>query len=142
MVEYYFVVYPCSCIKCEPEVQKEVRKMNKYELAVVISGKLEEDEKNAVLDKVKALVERFNGKITAVDEQGKKRFAYEVQKMKEGYYNFIKFESEADTPAEIEKRIRIMDNVVRYLIVVDDVEAVAPKAPKAEENADSEAAAE
>ncbi|MCR5778533.1 MAG: 30S ribosomal protein S6 [Lachnospiraceae bacterium] len=116
--------------------------MNKYELAVVISGKLEEDEKNAVLDKVKALVERFNGKITAVDEQGKKRFAYEVQKMKEGYYNFIKFESEADTPAEIEKRIRIMDNVVRYLIVVDDVEAVAPKAPKAEENADNEAAAE
>ena len=62
--------------------------------------------------------------------------------MKEGYYNFIKFESEAGTPAEIEKRIRIMDNVVRYLIVVDDVEAVAPKAPKAEENADSEAAAE
>ena len=116
--------------------------MNKYELTAVISGKLEEDEKNAVLDKVKALVERFNGKITAVDEQGKKKFAYEVQKMKEGYYNFIKFEAEADAPAEIEKRIRIMDNVVRYLIVVDDIEVVEPKAEKAEETAEIEAAAE
>ncbi|MCR4746062.1 MAG: 30S ribosomal protein S6 [Lachnospiraceae bacterium] len=111
--------------------------MNKYELAVVISGKLEEDDKNAVLDKVKALVERFDGKITAIDEQGKKKFAYEVQKMKEGYYNFIKFEAEAGTPAEIEKRIRIMDNVVRYLIVVDDVEVVEPKAEETAENTEA-----
>ena len=116
--------------------------MNKYELAVVISGKLEEDDKNAALDKVKALIERFDGKITSVDEQGKKRFAYEVQKMKEGYYNFIKFEAEATAPAEIEKRIRIMDNVVRYLIVVDDVEAVEPKAEKAEETAENTEATE
>ncbi|MCR5527132.1 MAG: 30S ribosomal protein S6 [Lachnospiraceae bacterium] len=114
--------------------------MNKYELAVVISGKLEEDDKNVVLGKVKDLVERFGGKITSVDEQGKKRFAYEVAKMKEGYYNFIHFEAEANVPAEIESRIRIMDNVVRYLIVVDDVEAPAPKAEKPAESAETEAA--
>ena len=116
--------------------------MNKYELAVVINGKLEEDDKNAVLDKVKALVERFDGKITAIDEQGKKKFAYEVEKMKEGYYFFIKFESEATAPAEIEKRIRIMDNVVRYLIVVDDIELVEHKEEKAPEAAESTEATE
>ena len=95
--------------------------MNKYEMAVVINGKLEEDAKNAVLDKVKALIERFEGTIKNVDEWGKKRYAYEIQKSKEGYYNFIKFEAESTAPAEIEHRMRIMDGVVRYLIVTDDL---------------------
>ena len=91
--------------------------MNKYELAVVVSAKIEDDERAQVIEKVKALVERFGGKISDVDECGKKRLSYEIQKMKEAYYYFIHFESEADVPGEIEQRIRIMDNVLRYLCV-------------------------
>ena len=106
--------------ECGPK-SKRRNLMNKYEMAVVINGKLEEDAKNAVLDKVKALIERFEGTIKNVDEWGKKRFAYEIQKTKEGYYNFIKFEAESTAPAEIEHRMRIMDGVVRYLIVTDDL---------------------
>ena len=45
------------------------------------------------------------------------RMAYEIQKMKEAYYYFIHFDAEADVPGEIEQRIRIMDNVIRYLCV-------------------------
>ena len=55
--------------------------MNKYELAVVVSAKIEDDERAQVIEKVKALVERFGGKISDVDEWGKKRLAYEIQKM-------------------------------------------------------------
>ena len=91
--------------------------MNKYELAVVVSAKIEDDERAQVVEKVKALVERFGGQISDVDEWGKKRLAYEIQKMKEGYYYFIHFESDAETLGEIEQRIRIMDNVLRYLCV-------------------------
>ena len=91
--------------------------MNKYELAVVVSAKIEDEERAQVIEKVKALVERFGGQISDIDEWGKKRLAYEIQKMKEGFYYFIHFESEATAPAEIEKRIRIMDNVLRYLCV-------------------------
>ena len=91
--------------------------MNKYELAVVVSAKIEDDERAQVIEKVKALVERFGGKISDVDESGKKRLAYEIQKMKEAYYYFIHFDAEADVPGEIEQRIRIMDNVIRYLCV-------------------------
>lgn len=94
--------------------------MHKYELAVVVSAKLEEDDKVATLDKVKALIERFGGQITNVDDWGKKRLAYEIQKMKEGFFYFIQFDAEATAPAEIENRIRIMDNVIRYLIVRTD----------------------
>ena len=91
--------------------------MSKYELAVVVSAKLEDDARAEVIEKVKALVTRFGGNVTDVDEWGKKRLAYEIQKMKEAYYYFIHFESETTTPGEIEERIRIMDGVIRYLCV-------------------------
>ena len=97
--------------------QKEVTSMNKYELAVVVSAKIEDEERAAVIEKVKAYIERFGGTITNVDEWGKKRLAYEVQKMREGFYYFIQFEADATCPAEVERRVRIMDNVLRYLVV-------------------------
>ena len=96
--------------------------MNKYELAVVVSAKIEDDERAQVIEKVKALVERFGGKISDVDEWGKKRLAYEIQKMREAYYYFIQFDAEATAPGEIEQRMRIMDNVLRYLCVRQDEE--------------------
>ena len=96
--------------------------MNKYELAVVVNAKIEDEERAAVVDKCKALIERFGGTITNVDEQGKKRLAYEIQKMREGFYYFIQFEAESSAPAEIESRMRIMDNVLRYLCVRQDEE--------------------
>ena len=99
--------------------------MSKYELAVVVSAKLEDDARAEVIDKVKALVTRFGGNITDVDEWGKKRLAYEIQKMKEAYYYFIHFESETTTPGEIEERIRIMDGVIRYLCVKQEAQKEA-----------------
>ena len=94
--------------------------MNKYELAVVVSAKIEDEERAAVVDKVKAYIERFGGQISNVDEWGKKRLAYEIQKMHEGFYYFIQFEAEATAPDEIESRVRIMDNVIRFLCIRQD----------------------
>lgn len=94
--------------------------MNKYELCVVLSAKLEDDERTAALEKVQKLITRFNGNITNIDEWGKKKLAYEIQKMKEAYYYFIQFDADAAAPIEIENRIRIMDNVIRYLCVRAD----------------------
>ena len=96
--------------------------MNKYELTLVMNGKLEEEEKAAALEKAQGYITRFNGTVTNVDDWGKKRFAYDIQKMKEGFYYFIKFESEdASTPNELEASLRIFEPVVRYLIVRDEV---------------------
>ena len=94
--------------------------MNKYELTVVVNAKIEDDERAQVIEKVKDLVTRFGGNVTDVDEWGKRRLAYEIQKMKEAYYYFIHFESDATVPCEVEERIRIMDNVLRYLCVKDE----------------------
>lgn len=94
--------------------------MNKYELAVVVNAKIEDDERTATVEKVKEYITRYNGTITNVDEWGKKKLAYEIQKMSEGYYYFIQFDADADCPAELERHVRIMENVLRYLCVRQD----------------------
>ena len=91
--------------------------MNKYELTLVVNAKIEDDERAAAVEKAKELIARFGGTVTEVEDAGKKRLAYEIQKMREGYYYFIQFDADAACPAEVEKRVRIMDNVLRYLIV-------------------------
>ena len=94
--------------------------MNKYELCVVVSAKLEDDARAELIDRVKELITRFEGTVTDVDDWGKKRLAYEIEKMHEAFYYFIHFESEPATPAQIEGRLRIMDGVLRYLCVRQD----------------------
>ena len=91
--------------------------MNKYELTVVVNAKIEDDVRVATVEKVKEYVASYGGTVTNVDEWGKKRLAYEIQKMKEGFYYFIQFEADATAPAEIERHVRIMENVIRYLCV-------------------------
>jgi small subunit ribosomal protein S6 len=94
--------------------------MNKYELAVVVSAKVEDDERAATIEKVKAYIERFGGTVTNVDEWGKKKLAYDIQKMSEAFYYFIQFDADASVPYEVENNVRIMENVIRFLCVRQD----------------------
>ena len=96
--------------------------MNQYELALVVNAKVEEDVKVATLEAVKELIARFGGTVTNVDDWGKKRLAYEIQKMKEGFYYFIQFDADATVPGEVEQRVRIMENVIRVLCIRRDAE--------------------
>lgn len=91
--------------------------MRNYELSVVLFSTLSEEEKVATLEKVKELITRFGGEITNVDDWGKRKLAYEIDKQREGFYYFIQFQAETTVPAEIESRVRIMEQVLRYLIV-------------------------
>jgi len=94
--------------------------MNKYELALVVSSKIEDEVRNDVVEKAKAIVVNAGGQISDVEEWGKKKLAYEIQKMSEGFYYFIHFDAESTVPAEVESRIRILDNVLRFLVVRAD----------------------
>ena len=85
--------------------------MNKYELAVVLTTKIEDEERAASIEKIKEVIARFGGVVTNV---------YEIQKMKEGFYYFITFESDSNCPNEVEQRVRIMENVIRYLCIRQD----------------------
>ena len=94
--------------------------MNKYELALIVSAKIEDDARTATVEKAKEYIVRAGGTVTEVEDWGKKKLAYEIQKMSEAYYYFIQFDAEANVPALVEQDVRIMDNVLRFLCVRND----------------------
>jgi len=91
--------------------------MNKYEVTVILSAKLDEEARASAVEKVKAYIERYNGVVGEVEEWGKKALAYEIQHQREGYYYLINFEGTNETPGGLESQIRIMEPVLRYLVV-------------------------
>ena len=100
--------------------------MNKYELCVVLSAKLDDEERAAAIEKIKGFITRYNGTVAEnIEEWGKKRLAYEIQHMKEAYYYFIPFTGDANTPNELENQVRIMEPVIRYLVVKPEEAAEA-----------------
>ena len=112
--------------------------MNKYELALVVSAKLEDAARADVVEKAKGFVTRYEGEITNVEEWGRKRLAYEIQHERDGYYYFIQFDAEPTAPAEIESHVRIMDHVLRFLIVRQDEDEAAAAEEAAEAPAEAE----
>lgn len=94
--------------------------MSKYELALVVNAKIEDEAREAVVEKAKGYVARYGGTVTEVEEWGKKKLAYDVQKMSEAFYYFIQFDAASDAPAKLEQDVRIMDNVLRFLCVRKD----------------------
>ncbi|MCL2840961.1 MAG: 30S ribosomal protein S6 [Defluviitaleaceae bacterium] len=101
---------------------------------------MEEDNYRAEMDKVKALIERFGGTIEKVDDWGRRKLSYPIAKQNEGMYTFITYASAGETPREVENRLNLSENVLRYLTVVLDEKAAAKAAAIAAEAAEKEAA--
>ena len=110
---------------------------NLYEVVIVTSAKLGEEGSAELVNKFKALIAE-HGTVESVDDWGKRRFAYPIQKQTEGYYTLINFESNPEFTAELDRRYQITDGILRTIIIKRDprqVNAVkAQKAQKAEEN--------
>ena len=87
----------------------------KYELMYIINPNLSEEETAAVVEKFKALVEQ-NGTLEEMEEMGKRKRAYEINYISEGYYVLVKFTSGPDFPAELDRVLGITDGILRSLI--------------------------
>ena len=94
--------------------------MRKYEGAFILLSNLEEDVRNAEIEKVKNIVTNFNGTVDKVNEWGQRRLAYEINKKRDGYYVIINFTSNADAVNEVDRICKISDNVLRHMITVDE----------------------
>ncbi len=90
--------------------------MNKYESLVIISTKQEEDGIKALVEKFKTLIEA-NGNLVSVDEWGKKKLAYLINKEAEGHYVLFTFEAKADFPAELERVYKITEGLLRTNVI-------------------------
>ena len=91
-------------------------KINKYETIFVLDSTKTEDEITALVEKFKSLIEA-NGEIESVDEWGKRRLAYPINDLTEGYYVLINFKSGTDFPAELERVYGITEGVIRDIVI-------------------------
>ncbi|MCC0633330.1 30S ribosomal protein S6 [Clostridioides difficile] len=91
--------------------------MRNYELVYVVKPNSDEETREAVLNKVKEVV-ATEGEIVKVDTWGTKKLAYPIAKFTEGFYVLVNFKSAVDVPKEIDRNLKINENVIRHMIVV------------------------
>ncbi|MDO4721587.1 MAG: 30S ribosomal protein S6 [Peptostreptococcaceae bacterium] len=95
--------------------------MRNYELVYVLKPNLEEEARENILGKIKAIIET-SGEVEKVDVWGNRKLAYEIDKLTEGYYVLVNFRAATDVPKEIDRNLKIWDDAIRHLIVNLDEE--------------------
>ena len=90
--------------------------MTKYELMFIIDPALDEEKKNAAVEKVQNLISS-NVELGETDVWGMRKLAYPIDKKTDGYYVVIEFQAETDFPKELDRRLRISDDVIRHMVV-------------------------
>lgn len=93
--------------------------MRKYEVMYILRPDLEEEAVQAAVEKYKAIIEN-GGTITKEDVMGKRRLAYEINKFLDGVYVLVNFEAAPEVVKELDRLMKISDDVIRYLIVNDE----------------------
>ena len=91
-----------------------------YELVMILKPDLGEEATAALVEKFKTLIEQ-HGTVAEVDEWGKRRLAYPINDINEGYYVLVTFTAEPALPAELDRQMRINDNVMRSMIICKDM---------------------
>lgn len=94
----------------------ETRKRD-YETTFVLKPDLEDEEKQTILQRVKDAISEHEGEVTEVDAWGKKQLAYEIKDYRSGDYTILEFNAQTTVVNELERIFKIMDGVLRYLVV-------------------------
>jgi len=90
--------------------------MRKYETIFVLKPNLEEAKRIELIEKFKAII-AADGEVLKVDEWGQRRLAYEIEKLREGYYILVDFKANPTLPQELERNFKISEEVIRYIVV-------------------------
>lgn len=91
--------------------------MRKYEIIYIIDASYSEEQIKALNDKFTSFVEANNCTVDSVEEWGKKRLAYAIDKKTEGYYVLMNIVANPEFPAMIERQFRITDGILKFLVV-------------------------
>ncbi|MDU1828499.1 30S ribosomal protein S6 [Anaerococcus sp.] len=90
--------------------------MNNYEAVLIFKPDMSDQDRTELFDRFKAVIEE-KGEVTNVDDWGKRRLAYEINYIREGYYYIVEFKSEPDHIREFERRLRLSDFIIRYMVI-------------------------
>ncbi len=108
--------------------------MRDYETMFIVNPDGSEDEINALLERIKKIIVSNGGEILAEEHMGIKKMAYEIQKKRMGYYGLFRFKGEPSVKNELERNLRLFDDVLRFLVVKP--ESVEAEQVEAEEKTD------
>ena len=95
--------------------------MRKYETIFILHPSLDEEAVKANIEKFKGVIENGGGTVENVDVWGKRKLAYEIAKVNEGFYTLVEFSAAPELPKELERIFRITDGVMRHIVVRKDV---------------------
>jgi small subunit ribosomal protein S6 len=90
--------------------------MRKYEVIYILRPNLEEEKRNELIEKFNGIINN-DGEVTNVDEWGVRKLAYEIEKLREGFYVYVNFNANVTLPQELERNFKISDDVIRYIVV-------------------------
>ena len=93
--------------------------MNNYETVILISNKITNEKRNETITKIKELISN-NGDISNIEDLGEKTLAYEIKKHKKAFYYVINFASKPDFIYELERNYRIIDEVLKFIVIKKD----------------------
>ena len=88
----------------------------KYELIYIINTAVEEEARKALIARFNELIESNGGSVEKVNEWGKRRLAYAINDLTEGYYVLVSFSSDPSLPREIERNLENSEDILRYLV--------------------------
>lgn len=94
--------------------------MRKYETIFILHPSLDEEAVKANVEKFKGVIENGGGVVENIDNWGRRKLAYEISKVNEGYYTLINFNAESELPKELDRMFRISDSVIRHIIVKEE----------------------
>lgn len=94
--------------------------MRTYEVVLIVNPELDEDALNGVVDRVKNWITESGGTVTKVDMWGKRRMAYIIRKQREANYVLIVAELNPSSTAELERNLRFLEPVMRYMLTVNE----------------------
>lgn len=94
--------------------------MRQYELVFITRTDLEEEAIEALIEKVRTIAETNGAEVTKLEKWGKRRLAYEIQHTREGFYVVMNFKGNAAVAAELDRVLKITENILRYMIVRED----------------------
>src|SRR5690625_180036 len=115
------VITPCSLnAQRTAKTKRRCRWMRNYEIMYIIRPDVEEENKTEIVERFNSILTDNGAEITNVDEKGKKRFAYEIDDYRDGFYVVVNFKSDDQEINEFDRLAKFSDDIIRHIIVRED----------------------
>ena len=101
--------------------------MPEYEMVFIVQPEMEEDPRNVLVEKVTQTISDLNGTVQKVDPWGRRRLAYPIKNYREGFYFLVHMDMPPSAVRPLERAVKLMEDVIRYLIVRRDEAPAAPE---------------